>query len=142
MEGINEEFEISRIASLRSIPEDDVFETVLCHSIVDDVIAAHRRHPNGRVKFAVEGEEAVGDGVHRDTMSHFFKEVMDDGFDGTDEQVPNISAEHLSGGETRKTSGPTSGQQHLDLVSPFSPNMLMLWGNEQNNDSDISNFSC
>ena len=77
--------ERSRIASLRSIPEEEVFEKVLGHSIVDDLIAAHRCHPNRKVKFVVEGEEAVGDGVHRD-----------DGFDGTDEQVPNHHHEQSS----------------------------------------------
>ena len=41
---------------------------MLRHSIVDDIIAVYRRQPNRRVKFVVEGEEAVGDGVHRSLL--------------------------------------------------------------------------
>ena len=66
------------------------------HTIVEDVISAHLNHPKKRLKFLTKGEDALGHGVHRHTLSDFFQQFTGENcFDGNEEKVPNIAADDL-----------------------------------------------
>ena len=65
-------------------------------TIVEDVISENLNNPKKTLKFLMDGDDALGHGVHRDTLSDFFQQFTEENcFDGKEEKVPKIAADDL-----------------------------------------------